>query len=57
MMLFMQKEILATDGIISFSSKPLKIIGGIGICSIIISFIVLVYSLLSYIFSCKDQNM
>lgn len=42
---------LATDGIISFSSKPLKIIGGIGICSIIISFIVLVYSLLSYIFS------
>lgn len=58
---------LATDGIISFSSKPLKIIGGIGICSIIISFIVLVYSLLSYIFSwnslmlgwtsIKDQNM
>lgn len=42
---------LATDGIISFSSKPLKIIGGIGICSIIISFLVLVYSLLSYIFS------
>lgn len=42
---------LATDGIISFSSKPLKIIGGIGTISIIISFFVLIYSLLSYIFN------
>ena len=41
---------LASDGIISFSTKPLKIIGGIGIFSIFISFLVLVYSILSFIF-------
>ena len=45
---------LAADGIISFSTKPLKIIGGIGIFSIIISFIVLVYSILSYIFDWNE---
>lgn len=45
---------LATDGIISFSTKPLKIIGGIGIFSIVISFIVLVYSILSYIFDWNE---
>lgn len=42
---------LATDGIIGFSSKPLKIIGGIGMLSIMISFAVLIYSILSYIFN------
>ena len=41
---------LASDGIISFSSKPLKLVGGIGIFSIIISFILLVYAILAYIF-------
>lgn len=41
---------LAADGIISFSTKPLKIIGGIGIASIFISFLVLVYAILSFIF-------
>jgi dolichol-phosphate mannosyltransferase len=41
---------LATDGIISFSNKPIKIIGGLGIITICISFIVLVYSILSFIF-------
>ena len=45
---------LAADGIISFSTKPLRIIGGIGIFSIIISFIVLVYSILSYIFDWNE---
>lgn len=45
---------LAADGIISFSTKPLRIIGGIGILSIIISFIVLVYSILSYIFDWNE---
>ena len=45
---------LAADGIISFSTKPLKIIGGIGVFSIIISFLVLVYSILSYIFSWNE---
>ena len=41
---------LASDGIISFSTKPLKIIGGIGIASIFVSFLVLLYAILSYIF-------
>ena len=37
-------------GIISFSTKPLKIVGGLGIISIFISIAVLIYSLLSFIF-------
>ena len=41
---------LAADGIIGFSNKPLKILGGIGFFSIIISIVLLVYALLSYIF-------
>ena len=41
---------LAGDGIIGFSTKPLRIIGGIGLISVVISFLVLVYSLLSFIF-------
>lgn len=41
---------LASDGIISFSTKPLKIIGGIGIISIFVSFILLIYAILSYVF-------
>ena len=45
---------LASDGIISFSTKPLKLIGGIGIISIFISFIILVYALLSYAFNWND---
>lgn len=42
---------LGTDGIISFSNKPLRIIGGLGILTIFISFGVLIYALLSYIFN------
>ncbi|MDO5555740.1 MAG: glycosyltransferase family 2 protein [Clostridia bacterium] len=45
---------LASDGIISFSTKPLKLIGGIGIISIFISFIILIYAILSYIFKWND---
>lgn len=41
---------LATDGIIGFSTKPLKLLGGLGIVSIIISFIILLYALFSFIF-------
>ena len=41
---------LAADGIIGFSNKPLKILGGIGFVSIIISFVLLIYALLSYAF-------
>ena len=39
---------LAKDGIISFSTKPLKIVGGLGIISILLSIAILVYSILSY---------
>lgn len=39
---------LASNGIIGFSSKPLKIVGGLGVFSILVSVIVLIYSLVSY---------
>ena len=42
---------LASDGIISFSTKPLKLLGGFGLLSILISFVILIYALLSFIFS------
>lgn len=45
---------LASDGIISFSTKPLRLIGGIGIISIFISIILLIYALVSYIFNLND---
>ena len=41
---------LASDGIIGFSTKPLKILGGLGLISILISFIILIYSICSYVF-------
>ena len=41
---------LASDGIISFSTKPLKIVGGLGILSILISFCILIYAILSFLF-------
>ncbi|MBR3673277.1 MAG: glycosyltransferase family 2 protein [Clostridia bacterium] len=46
---------LASDGIISFSTKPLKLVGVIGIFSILISFIVLIYTLISY--TCKLNQL
>lgn len=42
---------LALDGIISFSTKPLKIIGGIGIFALIIASVIAIYAILSYIYS------
>lgn len=41
---------LASDGIISFSTKPLKIVGGLGIFSVIASILILLYAILSFIF-------
>lgn len=41
---------LATDGIIGFSSKPLKLVGFAGIFSILISLVILIYSILSFAF-------
>lgn len=42
---------LAFDGIMSFSTKPLKIIGMIGIFAVIVSFLLLIYTLVSYVFN------
>ena len=42
---------LASDGITSFSTKPLKILGILGIISVIISIGILIYALISYIFN------
>ena len=46
---------LASDGIISFSTKPLKIVGGLGILSVVISLIILIYAILS--FTVKWNNL
>ena len=45
---------LAKDGIFSFSVKPMKFVGTLGILSMIISFGILVYSILSYAFSWNE---
>ena len=42
---------LAQDGILSFSTKPLKLVGALGLLSVIISVIILIYSLLSFAFN------
>ena len=47
---------LASDGIISFSSKPIKLVGGLGIISITISAILLIYALASYIFKLNQLS-
>ena len=45
---------LASDGIISFSTKPLKLVGGLGFITIIISIGILIYSLISYAFHLNE---
>lgn len=42
---------LASDGITSFSTKPLKILGALGLISVIASIVILIYALISYIFN------
>ena len=39
---------LSSDGIISFSTKPLKIVGALGMFSLIVSICLLIYTLVSY---------
>ena len=46
---------LASDGIIGFSTKPLKLLGGLGAISILISFCILIYALIS--FACDLNNL
>lgn len=38
---------LASDGIIGFSTKPIKVIGGFGITFVIVSIVILLYFILS----------
>lgn len=45
---------LASDGIISFSTKPLKIVGGIGIFSVLVSIVILIYSIISFIYKLNN---
>ena len=47
---------LASDGIISFSTKPIKLVGALGIISIIISIITLIYALISYAFKLNQLS-
>ena len=47
---------LASDGIISFSNKPIKLVGALGIISIVISIIILIYALISYIFQLNNLS-
>ena len=47
---------LASDGIISFSNKPIKLVGALGMLSIVISFIILIYALVSYIFKLNELS-
>lgn len=47
---------LAQDGIFSFSTKPIKLVGGLGILSIFISFIILIYALISYVFKLNELS-
>ena len=46
---------LASDGIISFSIKPLKLVGALGIVSIFISICIMIYALIS--FALKLNNL
>ena len=46
---------LASDGIISFSTKPLKLVGVLGIISILISIGIFIYALISYV--CKLNTL
>lgn len=45
---------LASDGIVGFSTKPLKLVGALGIISIIISIAILIYSIISYVFGLNN---
>ena len=48
---------LALDGIIGFSVKPLRIIGAIGICSIVISFLLFIYTILLCVYKLKTISI
>ena len=45
---------LASDGIISFSTKPLKFVGALGLTSIAISVCIMIYALISFAFKLNN---
>ena len=45
---------LASDGIISFSTKPLKIVGAFGLESIAISAFIMIYAIVSFVFKLNN---
>ena len=45
---------LASDGIISFSTKPLKIVGAFGLASIAISAFIMIYAIISFVFKLNN---
>lgn len=45
---------LASDGIISFSTKPLKIVGAFGLVSIAISAFIMIYAIVSFVFKLNN---
>ena len=45
---------LASDGIISFSTKPLKFVGALGLISIAISAFIMIYALISFAFKLNN---
>ena len=45
---------LASDGIIGFSTKPLKFVGALGLSSIAISAFIMIYALVSFIFKLNN---
>lgn len=47
---------LAIDGVISFSTKPIKIVGALGIISIFISIIILFYAIISWTFKLNNLS-
>lgn len=47
---------LASDGIVSFSTKPIKLVGILGVFSIIVSIAILIYALVSYAFKLNQLS-
>ena len=45
---------LASDGIISFSTKPLKFVGALGMISIAISVFIMIYAIISFVFKLNN---
>ena len=45
---------LASDGIISFSTKPLKFVGALGMTSIAISAFIMIYAIISFVFKLNN---